>query len=217
LSPLLFNLVVDVFTRILMKAARKRYITGFMDSLYPEGVISLQYADDTLVFLKHDYMSTCHLKWLMICFEKVSGMKINYSKSDMVSVNLEEGESPMYARIFCCKIGPFPFKCLGVSLHHEKLRREDIQPVVDIIINRIPGWQGRLLSYGARLPLLKACLASIPIYLMSIIRFPKWAIEAINSHMAKFFWDDQVGNHKYHLSNWLSLAMKKGTWRIGDP
>jgi hypothetical protein len=35
--------------------------------------------------------------------------------------------------------------------------------------------------------LLKACLTNIPIYLMSLIRFPKWAIEIINSHMAKFF------------------------------
>jgi hypothetical protein len=56
LSPLMFNLVVDVFTRILSKTALKGYIIGFMDSLYPEGIISLQYADDTLLFLKHGYL-----------------------------------------------------------------------------------------------------------------------------------------------------------------
>jgi hypothetical protein len=33
-----------------------------MDSLYPDGVVSLQYADDTLVFLSHDFWSACHLK-----------------------------------------------------------------------------------------------------------------------------------------------------------
>jgi hypothetical protein len=77
-----------------------------------------------------------------------------------------------------------------VLLHFDKLRREDIQPVVDKIIKRISGWKGKLLSYGARLAFLKACIASIPIYLMSVIRFPKWAIEAINSQMANFFWND---------------------------
>jgi hypothetical protein len=41
LSPLIFNLVIDVFTRILVKAAKKQHITEFMDSLYPEGIISL--------------------------------------------------------------------------------------------------------------------------------------------------------------------------------
>jgi hypothetical protein len=38
--------------------------------------------------------------------------------------------------------------------------------------------------------LLRACLASIPICLMSLIRFSKWAIEAINSPMTIFLWDD---------------------------
>jgi hypothetical protein len=46
------------------------------------------------------------------------------------------------------------------------------------------------MSYSAKLTLLKACLASIPIYLMSVIRFPKWAIKVINSHMSNFFWDN---------------------------
>jgi hypothetical protein len=128
-------------------------------------------------------------------------MRINYSKSELTPINLDEEETQGYTKIFCCKIGKFPFTYLGVPLHYEKLRREDIQPVVDKIMKRIAGWKERLLSYGARLTLLKACLASIPIYLMSIIRFSKWAIQAINSQMAKFFWDDKEEKHRYHLSN----------------
>jgi hypothetical protein len=218
LSPLIFNIVVDVFSRLLIKAAKNGYIVGLIDSLYPEGVIGLQYVDVTLLFLKHNYQYACHLKWLLICFEKLSAMKINYNKSDMVPINLSEEETHLYSMIFCCKLGTFPFKYLGVPLHHEKLRREDIQPVVDKIIKRTPSWQGRLMSYEARLELLKACLTSIPIYLMSMIRFPKWAIETINSHMAKFFWDDLEGKHKYHISNWLSIAQKKehGGLRVPD-
>jgi hypothetical protein len=41
LSPLSFNLVIDVFSRKLVKAARGGYISDFMNSLSPEGVISL--------------------------------------------------------------------------------------------------------------------------------------------------------------------------------
>jgi hypothetical protein len=126
LSPLLFNLVIDVFTRMLIKASSKWYITGMLSYLYPEGVLSLQYADDTLLFLDHDYKATCHLKWLMMCFEKLFGMKINFSKSDLTTINLGEEYSHNYAKIFCCKIGSFPFKYLGVPLHLDKLRREDI-------------------------------------------------------------------------------------------
>jgi hypothetical protein len=67
-------------------------------------------------------------------------MKINYNKSDMTVVNLDEEKTKGYAKTFCCKIGNFPFKYLCMPLHHDKLRREDIQPIVDKIINRIPGW-----------------------------------------------------------------------------
>jgi hypothetical protein len=118
--------VADVFTRILVKAANKGYIVGLMNALCLEGVINLQYADGTLLFLDNDVEKGCHLKWLMACFENLSGIKINYHKSDMTAINLDEGEINQFAKVFCCKIGTFPFKYLGVPLHHDKLRREDI-------------------------------------------------------------------------------------------
>jgi hypothetical protein len=62
LSPLLFNLVVDVFTRILSKAAIKGYIHGLFTNRLPEEVVSLQYADDTLLFLAHDTYEARHLE-----------------------------------------------------------------------------------------------------------------------------------------------------------
>jgi hypothetical protein len=126
----------------------------------------------------------------MTYFEKLYGMRINYHKSDITSINLDE-EIEDYAKIFCCKIGKFPFVYLGVPLQYEKHRKEDIQSVVDKIMKNISRWKGRLLSYGARLVLLKACLASILVYLMSIIKFPKWAIKAINTQMANFYYSDQ--------------------------
>jgi hypothetical protein len=74
-----------------------------------------------------------------------------------------------------------------------------------------------LLSYGTRLALLKACVAGIPIYLLSVIKFPKWAIEVINSQIANFFWDDSKKNHRYHLLNWGSLTQRKEMGGLGIP
>ena len=111
--------------------------------------------------------------------------------------------------MFCCQIGDFPIKYLGVPLHYTNLKRGDIQPVVDKLIKRIAGWRGRLLSPAGKHTLLKSCLASIPIYLLSVIKIPKWAIENINSQMANFLWNDAENKSKYHISNWKSLAQKK--------
>jgi hypothetical protein len=92
---------------MLMKTARKGYILGFMNNMYPEGVISLQYADDTLLFLNHGYQEACHVKWLMIFYEQISGMKINYSKSGLVLVNLEEEETIQYERFYAVNLENF--------------------------------------------------------------------------------------------------------------
>jgi hypothetical protein len=136
---LLFNLAVDVFTSLLIKATQGGYISDFMDEVYPEGVISLQYADDTLLFLSHEGNLAKYLKWVMIYFEKLLGMRINYHKSELIPINLEEEETHDYAKIFYYKIGKFPFIYLGVPLHHERPRREDIQSVVNKIMKRIAG------------------------------------------------------------------------------
>jgi hypothetical protein len=124
------------------------------------GIICLQYADGTLLFLENSVEAACHLKWLMICFEQLLEMKINYNKSDMIAVNMSEDQTNNFAKNFCCKVGKFPFTYLGVPLHYEKLRRGYIHVVVDKVINRIAGWKGGLLSYGGRLTLIKACLVS---------------------------------------------------------
>jgi len=114
-------------------------------------------------------------------------MKISYNKSDLITLDLgEEEDNNNYAKLFCYNIGSFPIKYLGVPLHFSKLKREDIQQVVDKLIKRIAGWRGKLLSSAGKLTLLKSCLANIPIYLLSVIKFPKWAIENINSQMGNF-------------------------------
>lgn len=119
--------------------------------------------------------------------------------------------------IFGCPEGTFPIKYLGIPLHHQKLRREDLQPLVDKILKRIAGWRGKLLSYAGRLILIKTCLASIPTYLLSFFKFPKWALKLINTHMVNCLWNDFEGHGKIHLANWQLVIMKKENGGLGVP
>ena len=82
LSPLLFNLVVDVFTKMLEKVAREQLITGLLSEVFEGGIVSLQYTDDTSLFLTNNLHKARNLKWILVCFEQLSGLKINYDKSD---------------------------------------------------------------------------------------------------------------------------------------
>jgi hypothetical protein len=64
----------------------------------------------TLLFMAHDVQAASYLKWLMVYFEKLSDMKINFNKSDLTPMNLSGEETQEYAKIFCCKVGSFSFK-----------------------------------------------------------------------------------------------------------
>jgi hypothetical protein len=102
----------------------------------------------------------------------MSGMRVNYHKSEVVPVNVEvEEDIKAFAGVFGCPVGALPIKYLSVPLHYSKLRREDLQPLIEKIIKRIAGWRGNLLTQAGRLVLIKTCLASIPIYLLSFLSF----------------------------------------------
>ena len=92
------------------------------------------------------------------------------------TMNLAEEDAQVFAPIMSCKLGVFPLNYLGVRLHHSKLRKEDLQPIIDKSIKKAAGWKGRLLSHSSKLDLVKSVLVSIPIDLLSVIKFPKWAI-----------------------------------------
>lgn len=154
---------------------------------------------------------------MLTCFEQVSGMRINYSKSELIPIGLKPEEATSFSKIMGCTVGAFPIKYLGIPLHYDKLKREDIQPLIDKILKKMAGWRGKLLSYSARLTLIKTCLASIPVYLLSFFRFPKWALNLINSQLAHCLWSDFEGNRKLHLANWHLVCMKKEYGGLGVP
>lgn len=104
----------------------------------------------TLYFsLKKNMKTSRNLKWLLTCFEHMSGMRINFHKCDFVLINVNNDDVNPFAQAFGCKIGVFPVKYLGVPLHYSNLRKEDLQSIVKRIASW--RWRGRLPPYGGRL------------------------------------------------------------------
>jgi hypothetical protein len=50
-------------------------------NLVDDGLSILQYADDTILFMDHNLDQARNIKLLLIAFEKMSGLKINFHKS----------------------------------------------------------------------------------------------------------------------------------------
>jgi hypothetical protein len=82
-------------------------------------------------------------------------MRINFHKCDIVPINVVAYNAQLFSQALSCKLGEFPMQYLGIPLHHSKLRKEDIQPVVDKILKRAAGWRGKLLNHATKLELVR--------------------------------------------------------------
>lgn len=202
---------------MLSKADKSGAMKGVLGDFRPGGILSLQYADDTIRFSSAEEIHVRNLKYILMWYEQISGMRINFHKSELVPINLDPEKAHSLAHILCCPLGSFPMKYLGISLHYDNLSREDIQPLVDKLLKKIAGWRGKLLSLTARAMLIKTCLASIPVYLLSFIKFSKWAINLLNTQMANCLWNVNEDSHKIHLANWELVSMCKEYGGLGIP
>ena len=90
---------------MLMKAAGHGQITGLLTSFNQTGVVSMQYADDTLLFMSNSLEAARNLKWILSCFEQMSGMRINFHKCDLIPINVDEDQARIFAQTLSCRLG----------------------------------------------------------------------------------------------------------------
>jgi hypothetical protein len=146
----------------------------------------------------------------------VTGLRTNVAKSEIYDINCEV-ESTQIADSFRGKIGQFPYKYLGLSLHIGRMKREAEQILIDKIGAKLVGWKGRLLTKSVRLALVQSVLSSIPTYHMSVFTLSKWKIKKIDRIKRNFLWkgsDDARTGHC--LVNWQRVTRPKNTWRTGN-
>ncbi|GJW57915.1 hypothetical protein Tco_0104646 [Tanacetum coccineum] len=79
-------------------------------------VSHLQYADDTIFFGDWNKENAKSLLYILKCFEDVSGLKVNYNKSKIYGIGVNEEDMAEMARWMRCGIGDIPFTYLGLPI-----------------------------------------------------------------------------------------------------
>jgi hypothetical protein len=117
LSPFIFDLVMEVFSRMIGAITSRDLISGFSVGSRDQTrvvVSHLLFADDTLVFCGADVSQIRHIGALLVCFEAVSGLKVNLPKSALVLVGLVDDVEQL-ARLLGCGISSLPLKYLAAA------------------------------------------------------------------------------------------------------
>jgi retron-type reverse transcriptase len=83
LSPILFNIVVDMLVILIKRAKAEGQIEGVISHLVDDGLLIFQYTNDTILFMEHDLEKARNMKLLLSAFKELSGLKINFHKSEV--------------------------------------------------------------------------------------------------------------------------------------
>src|SRR3990170_7970723 len=107
-------MVVDALAAILDKPKAAGHIRGVVPHLVGGGGVSLlQYADDTIIMVEGSTTDITNLKFLLLCFQQMSGLRINFDKSEVMVLGYSPEESQLIADRLNCQLGSFPTSYLG--------------------------------------------------------------------------------------------------------
>lgn len=195
-------MVSEVLSRMISKA-EMRFISGFKVGSREVSVSHLQFANDTMIFCDANIRQLGYLRCIHRRFEAVSGLKINIVKSEIFQVG-ENCDMESLAWILGCNIGTLPALYLGLPLRANYKSKVLWEPVLERISSRLESWKTHLLSKGGRLTLIKATLAAMLNYFLSLFMIPASIAHKMEAMFTKFVWDDRPKHHRYHLVDWDS-------------
>jgi hypothetical protein len=192
LSPILFNFVADCLTKLVKQAQVNGLFTGLAANLIPKGIAILQYADDTIICLKNDMAGAKNMKILLYMYEQMAGLKINFAKSEVLTINGCEELEIQYAEIFNYQTGSFPIKYLGVPVSPSRLHVIHWEPLKEKNRKKLEIWKGGTMSIAGRTIMINSSLSSSFIYHMSMYLFPKAITKELDKQRRTFFWQGGV-------------------------
>jgi exonuclease III len=208
LSPLLFVLVMEALSRMVNATVEQGLISGFSvgGRVFSDLVVSHSlFADDTLIFCEACPEQLHYVRLILLCFEAVSGLKVNLGKSEMVAVG-DVGNIGTLAAFLGCRVAGLPMKYLGLLLGAAYKAASIWNEVIEKMERRLAGWKKLYLSKGGRVTLIKSTLSNLPTNYLSLFLVPVSVANRIEKIQRDFLWGGMGDEPKMHLVNWDQIC-----------
>ena len=208
LAGFVFNIVVECLTGLMREAQKKNLYDGFKVGRNNLEINILQYADDTVFFGTTSMENVRAIKVMLRSFELVSGLKINFAKSNFGAIGMFEQWLNSVASYLNSRALSIHFPYLGIPIGANP-RRNEIwgDPIVKKCESKLSKWKQNI-SFGVRVYLIKSVLNSIPIYFFSFLRAPKKVVDRLVRLQRWFLWGEH-SNQKIAWVNWGSVCLPK--------
>lgn len=138
-TPLLFVVAADLLQSVINNAADnnifKHPLGGSFGGDYP----LIQYADDMLLIMPAKEQQLVNLKGILDTYAASTGLKVNFSKSSLVPINVEQQRANLLAEAIGCTVGTMPFTYLGLPLGTTRPTIEEYMPLMQRIKKKVDG------------------------------------------------------------------------------
>ncbi|GKU94281.1 hypothetical protein SLEP1_g7800 [Rubroshorea leprosula] len=215
LSPFLFLIVAEGLNGLVASTVEKGRYKGVEIGSGDVMVTHLQFADDTIFFGDATEDNIRVIKCIMRTFELASGLKINFKKSQLIGVRVDQSWCAKMAFQLCCKEGKLPLRYLGIPIGGNHRRKAMWQPMVESVRRKLASWRGQYLSMGGHITLINSVLSSLPVFLMSTYAIPKSIIHTIDKLRRSFLWGGKGDEKKIYCIGWDKVCKKKEEGGLG--
>eukprot|EP00253_Pinus_taeda_P029860 PITA_29860 len=217
LSPLLFLLVAEGLSRLIMEAKRTGLIKGLeVDvNLF---ISHLLFVDDILLFTNGSLNEVKELKIILDLFMKATGMQINLRKSHFILEGFSRNECTQITTILPFEVYTMDstFKYLGFWLKPNSYKKQDWNWLVAKIEGKINHWSYKWLSRAGRLTLVNSVLQAMPVFWAALTWIPKGTLHKIKRICSRFLWSGAKEDSVLPWVAWDKIARPKewGGWGI---
>jgi hypothetical protein len=104
-------------------------------------------------------------------FSDSTRLKVNYNKSFLVPISIDEDRALHLAQFVGCQVGAISFAYLGLPLGTARPSVEEFLPLLQRIEGRMMGLS-KLLIYQGRLTLVNSVLSELPTFYMCDLKIP---------------------------------------------
>jgi len=216
LSPFLFLLAAEGFNVLMESLSRNSLFSGYKVGNNDSTQVShLQFADDTLILGDKSWANIRAMRAILLLFQSLFGLKVNFTKSHLVGVNVASSWLSEATMVLNCKVGTIPFVYLGMPIGGNSRRLSFGEPLLNRIKSRLSGWSSKHLSFGGRLILLKSVLSSLPVYALSFFKAPSGIVSSIKSLFNCFFLGGSDDHMKIFWVDWNSVCRSKEVGGLG--
>src|SRR5436190_2233900 len=165
--------------------------------------------------MDHHLEKAKNLKLILSAFEQLSGLKINFHKSELFCFGDAQHVAAQYADLFGCEQGQFPIRYLGILIHYRRLTNAEWKHVEECLEKRLSSWKGKLLSVGGRLVLINSVLSNMVLYMLSFFQIPKGVHQRLDYFRSRFLWQGDSEKKKYRLARWDVICRPKDQGGFG--